>query len=107
MAEAVSRVLVGRDLSCEGMRVDPHPRLSLGDEVRLAIYATGDDEPFIIGASVIRDDGAAGLALRFEQMNNEAEDRLKELLESLPEIEPIGSPDGEPVVFSEVLDPES
>jgi hypothetical protein len=107
MAEAVSRVLVGRDLSCEGMRVDPHPKLSLGDHVRLAIYSAGDDEPFIIGASVIRDDGEAGLALHFEEMNNESEDRLKDLLESLPLIETIGSPDGAGVVFSEVLDPES
>jgi hypothetical protein len=80
-------VLLGRDLSTDGMRVDRHRALSLGDELRLAIETGAQDEPIMVGGMVIRDDGAQGQALRFQWVEYGGEQRLEALVHSLAPIE--------------------
>ncbi len=99
--QEASRALVGRDLSLGGMRIDPHPELKLGDELRLAIYGFADAAPAIVRASIIRDDGAEGLALRFEGVDDDVAHRLEELVANLPPIEPLG--DGETAALGAVV----
>jgi hypothetical protein len=98
-----TRVLVGLDLSPGGMRVEPHPRLTVGGRVRLAIYATGEEDPFVVEAHVMRDDGELGLALRFDWMDHDAEERLTHLLGTLPSIESLGPSEAKPLVLTELV----
>jgi hypothetical protein len=103
MCPEATRVLVGRDLSQGGMRVDPHPKLAVGDSARLAIYADPADDPFVVEARVARDDGERGLALQFECMDRHAERQLEELVGALPGIESLEKSDPVPIVLSELV----
>ena len=40
LGEEATRVLMGRDISFGGMRVNPNPLLKVGENVRLAIHVT-------------------------------------------------------------------
>ncbi len=82
------RVLVGRDLSVEGMRVERFPGLELGDRLHLAIYGSHqDEEPFLIWATVERDDGENGIALTFDALPGDVAQRLESLVTDLPAVE--------------------
>jgi hypothetical protein len=96
-----SRALVGRDLSLGGMRVDAHPELAVGDELLVEIYGFADSAPARLRAVVVRDDGPAGLGLRFEDVGPELARRLEELVTALPSIEPLA--DGETAAMGAVL----
>jgi len=96
-----SSALVGRDVSLGGMRVDPHPDLKLGDELFLEIYGFAASEPSRVQATVIRDDGSDGLALRFDAVTPELARRLEQLVTALPSIEPLG--DGETAAMGAVV----
>jgi hypothetical protein len=105
LGDEVARVLLGRDLSVGGMRVDPHPGLSVGDALRIALYARTGDPPLVVSAKVGRDDGDEGLALQFRDLSRAAEDYIGRMVESLPYIEAREADDeGESVVVSEILD---
>lgn len=101
LAGPARRVLVGRDLSAEGMRVEPHPDLTMGARVRLAVYDTPHAEPLLVNALVVRDDGPRGLALRFEGVPGEIARRLEALVAMLPTVEPLA--DGEAGALGAVL----
>jgi hypothetical protein len=81
------RVLVGRDLSCGGMRVDPDADLTLGRGLRLAIYGAAREEPLLVAARVIRSDAKDGAALQFEGLDAEAARRVERLVALLPSVE--------------------
>ena len=49
------RVLVGRDLSVGGMRIERLPGLELGDRLHLAVYGNPGDPPFLIWGTVVRE----------------------------------------------------
>jgi len=99
--QEASSALVGRDVSLGGMRVDPHPDLKLGDTLVLEIYGFADSAPSEVHATVIRDDGPDGLALRFEHVSPALARRLEELVTSLPSIEPLR--DGEAAAMGAVV----
>lgn len=90
---SIHRVLIGRDLSISGMRVDRQPELVVGARVRLALYDTARDTPVVVTASVLRDDGAHGVALSFDDISKEAAVRLEQLVAGLPPVERLA--DGE------------
>ncbi len=77
-------VLMGRDLSRHGLRLDPHPALVPSAQIRLSLPANDGGDPVVVGARVARDDGERGVALHFEWVDDEA--RLGELVGSLPAI---------------------
>ena len=98
-------VLVGRDLSAGGMRVDPNPNLEPGERLRLALYGGAREEPAIVGARVVRNDGAAGVALQFEDVAADVALRIEALVGSLPSVESLRDDETGSVgtVISEVL----
>jgi hypothetical protein len=87
LGDRASLVLMGRDISRGGMRVDPEPGLEEGMTLRLAIYGAIEDQPFLVRARVVRDDGAAGLGIAFEDVTPEVAERLEALVARLPYVE--------------------
>jgi hypothetical protein len=103
--DEAERVLLGRDLSKGGMRVEPHPSLRVGERLKLGIHTGERAEPCVVEAVVVRDDGPEGLALRFESVGEESADRLEALVAGLPPIESLrhGEPDALGAVVSQIL----
>jgi hypothetical protein len=81
------RVLVARDLSVGGMRVERLGGLSLGDRLHLAIYGSHEEEPTLVWATVARDDGIEGIALVFDGVTPDTARRLEKVLVGLPAVE--------------------
>jgi hypothetical protein len=100
-----TRVLMGRDLSSGGMRVEALPHLGVGDRLRLALYGPAESEPTLVNAEVIRDDGEAGLALRFEGLPRDQADKLEKLVAALPGIESLEECEADAMgaIISEIL----
>ena len=106
-ADSVLHVLVGRDLSTGGIRVEPHPGLAVGDLLRLAIYDASAKEPFIVRARIERDDAGAGLGLQFVDIEPEALAQLEAAIDSLPAVEALRPAEADPqgVLVAQILDP--
>ncbi len=105
--DAMHRILIGRDLSAGGMRIEPHADLRVGDELRVAVYDAKRATPLVVEAVVERDDGPSGLLLRFEEVEPIVAERLEALVATLPPVECLD--DGETgamgTVVSEILQP--
>lgn len=99
------RVLIGRDLSTLGMRVEPHADVSVGDRLQLALHGAESGEPIIVSAVVHRDDGDGGLALRFDALLRDDEGELEKLVACLPALDSLreGEAFGLGAVVGEVL----
>jgi hypothetical protein len=94
-------VILGRDLSIEGMRAEPIPELAVGTQLELAIYGTSGAEPVLVQAVVARDDGPLGTVFRFESMANWDRPRLEKIIETTVKILSLSSDEaGAPVVVS-------
>jgi hypothetical protein len=87
----VKDVLVGDDLSAEGMRVEPHPNIALGDRLQLAFLDECGPDPLRVEVEAARDDGNLGWMLRFVGLDKEASRRIQRLMRKLPAIESFGS----------------
>jgi hypothetical protein len=81
------RVLVGRDLSSRGMRIERFPELEIGDRLHLAIYGEAGEEPFLVWATVERDDAEGGMGLIFDEVHPLVAEQLEKLVASLPAVE--------------------
>jgi hypothetical protein len=79
-----TRVLIGRDISMGGMRVDANPNVSVGDQIQLAIHVRARKHPLVIDAKVVRDDGHDGMVLQFLTLSTEAEQYLQQMIDFLP-----------------------
>ncbi|HEB89084.1 MAG TPA: PilZ domain-containing protein [Deltaproteobacteria bacterium] len=80
-------VLIGRDLSARGMRIERVGAFRQGDRFRLALHGPGVGEPFIVHAEIIRDDGPEGFALLFDRLDRPTADALEKLVACLPDVE--------------------
>jgi hypothetical protein len=100
-------VLLGRDISLAGMRVEPNPHLRVGDLLQLALHVRAGDEPLVVRSRVARDDGALGLLLEFQELSAEAREALAKKVEALPilELDEAGFHAG--VIVSHVLQQDS
>jgi len=85
--QEASGVLIGRDISAGGMRVAPHEGLQVGALVRMAIYGAAREEPFVIQARVVRDEGEEGFGLQFLNVTDAIAQRLEKMVASLPAVE--------------------
>jgi len=81
------RVLVGRDLSVGGMRIESNPSLEVGDRLHLAIYGDASEEPFLVWGTVLRSDGRGGTAVVFDPVHPSIALQLEALVASLPSVE--------------------
>jgi hypothetical protein len=100
------RVLVGRDLSVGGMRIEHLPGLELGDRLHLAVYGKPGDPPFLIWGTVSRDDGKRGMAMVFDPVEPDVGHQLETLVGDLPAVESLHDSEIEAMgtVVSEILD---
>ena len=100
-----SRVLMGRDLSTGGMRIESLPDVAVGDRFQLAVYGPAEQEPFLIEALVERDDGERGFGLRFLDLSRETARGLEKLVACLPDVESLdeGETGGLGAVVSEII----
>jgi hypothetical protein len=98
-------VFVGRDLSQGGLRVDPHPLLTVGACLRLVIQGGADTEPVVVEARVVRDDGEHGVALQFDWIEHRGRERLDAIVASLPAIQSLqpDRPRGQDVVLAQLV----
>jgi hypothetical protein len=103
--ERALRVLVGRDLSVEGMRVQAQPEIWIGDHLQLAIYGAAGDDPMLIWGRVERDDGERGTLIRFDPLDPSTQSRLERLVASLPTVESLHDSEAEAMgtVLGEIL----
>jgi hypothetical protein len=69
------------------MRVERFSGLAVGDPLHLAIYGAAEHEPFLVWATVHRDDGANGLALIFDQVSPQLAEQLEKVIADLPAVE--------------------
>ena len=81
------RVLVGRDLSVGGMRIESNPDLEVGDRLHLAIYGNASEEPFLVWGTILRSDGRGGTAVAFDPVHPTIAKQLEALVASLPAVE--------------------
>jgi len=104
LGDEAARVLIGRDLSVGGMRIDPTPGFSKGDRLKVAVHVRPDGQPLVVSAEIARDDGPEGMALRFVDLSPAASAYLEEMVSALPTIiESNDSKEGAGVVVSEVV----
>jgi len=102
--DEANSVLLGRDLSIGGMRVEYHENVQIGDVLELAVYVSPREEPIVLKARVAHDAGD-GLGLAFEGMPAEVGSRLEKLIARLPSVESLqgGETAGLGSVVSRVL----
>lgn len=81
------RVLVGRDLSVGGMRIERLNGLELGDRLHLALYGEPGEKPLLVWGTVSRDDGHSGVAIVFDRVDATAARRLERIVGALPAVE--------------------
>ncbi len=105
LGDEAARVLIGRDLSVGGMRIDPTPGFSLGDRLKVAVHVRADGQPLVVSAEITRDDGPGGMALRFVDLSPAARACLDEMVGALPSIlESNRATEDAGVVVSEVVE---
>jgi hypothetical protein len=81
--DGIAHVLLARDLSRSGIRIEPNERLAVGDAIKIAVFGALDTAPLLAPAVVERDDEADGWYLRFAALESDVEERLETLIESL------------------------
>ena len=98
-------VLIGRDLSAGGMRIERIGMLALGDRFRVALHGPVPGKPFIVRAEIIRDYGDDGFALVFEDVDAATAMELEKLVACLPDVESLdaGEIGGLGAILSEIL----
>lgn len=99
-----ARVLIGRDISLAGMRVESHELIEVGDELRLALHVRARSEPLVVQARVERDDGEEGMMLGFHGLTEAAENYLRKMVTFLPILAARGGDEGSGVIVSEILE---
>jgi hypothetical protein len=94
-------ILLGRDLSSGGMRVERFADAKLGAHLELALYGLADSTPLVVDAEVVRDDGERGIALRFLSLPRGVAAELENFITCLPAVESLE--DGEELGIGSVL----
>lgn len=82
-----SYMILCLDLSVGGMRIEPIEGLGLEAKLALAIQLSAREEPVLVEATVVRDEGENGLALRFDWMAPESRRKIERFVDSLPAIQ--------------------
>jgi hypothetical protein len=98
-------VLIGRDLSAGGMRIERGGHLELGDRFRIGLHSPVAGEPFVVQAEIIRDDGDEGFALVFDKVAPRVAVELEKLVACLPDVESLddGEIGGLGAILSEIM----
>jgi hypothetical protein len=84
------QVVLGHDLSADGIRIARQAGLAVGQRLALGLYGTAGGAPLVIEAEVVRDHGARGLGLVFRGVRPEQRRQLEELVSTLTPLESLG-----------------
>jgi hypothetical protein len=90
LGEEAAHVVMGRDLSLGGIRIEPHGGLERDQQVALAIHGSALAVPLVVRGRVARDDGEAGLVVLFDPLAPAQQLALEKLLGQLGGIEVLG-----------------
>lgn len=104
LTKEASRILMARDLSSRGMRLQPHPTIAQGDKLQLALHGSSLDQPLIVSAEVVRNDGPNGLAVIFTDLAPDTVEKLELLVHDLPSIESVEAESLVDTMFAEMID---
>jgi hypothetical protein len=98
-------VLIGRDLSVGGMRIEQHPDLKVGDHFEVALHGPNPGHPIHVQARIVRDDGPQGLGVAFEDMDRKHAAALEKIVACLPDVESLedGEAAGLGAILSEIM----
>ncbi len=96
-------VVLGSDLSLQGIRLAPHEGLAVESRLTLALHGSSRGAPLLLEADVVRDDGERGLGLRFVLLSPADRDELAKLIAELKPIESLRDREGEPLVVSQII----
>jgi len=96
-------VVMGSDLSLQGIRLAAHEGLGVGSRLTLALHGGSRDAPLLLEADVVRDDADRGLGLRFVLLSPADREELAKLIAALKPIESLRDREGEPLVVSQVV----
>ena len=105
--DEATRVLLCRDISVGGMRVEPNDSLVPGDDLLVAVHIGARSEPMVVNARVTRDDGEEGLVLSFYDISRECENYLNKMVGQLPDLANSDDADGstkQNVIVSEIVE---
>ena len=100
------QVVLGHDLSADGIRIARQPGLRVGQRLALGLYGASGGAPLVLEAEVVCDHGARGFGLVFRDVQPEKRRQLEELVETLTPLESLGgdSATGRGLVVSRVLE---
>ena len=79
----VARVVIGRNLTPDGMHIERDPALALGDAVSLVLYCGGRSHPIELHGHIEADDDD-GWRLAFDEISPETKTALQALRDGLP-----------------------
>jgi hypothetical protein len=96
-------VVLGSDLSLQGIRLAPHEGLAVGSRVTLALHGSSRGAPLLLEADAVHDDGDRGVGLRFVLLSPADRDELAKLIAELKPIESLRDREGESLVVSQVI----
>ena len=102
LGDGGARVLLGRDLSLGGMRVEARDGLRPGQRFRVALHVCPGEVPLVVDAETVREDGA-GLGLRFRGLARGEREQLAKMLEHLPVLSEVAGDVVEPRVLAELV----
>ena len=80
-------IVLGYDLSLTGMRIARELSYEVGSRLRVALHGHAREEPIVLDAMIVRDDGSEGFGLLFVGVSPEKERQLQKLLGQLPPLE--------------------
>ena len=108
LGKEAARVLVGRDLSRGGLRIETTDSVGLGDMLRIALHSGTQSDPLIVVATAVRGEGDEGTVLTFEELSPTQLDQLDEIIAGSTETMTCLATDLEeearPVVLGEMLE---
>jgi len=105
LGDGPPRVLIGRDLSLGGMRIESGEPLAPGEKVRVALHVGAGAVPLVVDAEVVRIEGALA-GLRFAALSEDGRAYLGRMLDDLPALAaPSPARPAEPRILAEVLRP--
>ncbi len=87
VCDGVAHILMARDLSRDGVGIEPCARLGAGDRLKLAIYGGREGAPLLAAARVERCDAHEGGFLRFDLLDPAVAARLGRVLERLAPVD--------------------
>ena len=82
-----ARVVLGRDLSLGGMRLEGSELPPPGRRLSLTLHGGALHQPLVLRARVVRRDGEDRAGVVFDELEGPARERLMRLLEELPLVE--------------------